>query len=186
MSLSRHSEPRCGDYSSGGLSAEPALSRLGQRKLVSQCLGCLFSASVAVVRMASATSTCGQPRRVVAVPPRRAGLGASVLPQSCQDLVEVVADAGRPLRAAQIAAAAGLSTDQARVAGLRSQCAGRGRPGQPLLCLRELLRSCWRWPSQLPSATWTRRTPRCPLTRWYPVRPRRVCSGPQDPWGLQF
>jgi hypothetical protein len=115
---------------------------------------------------------------------RRGGrvLGASALPQSCQDLVEVVADAGRPLRAAQIAAAAGLSTDQARVAGLRSQCAGRGRPGQPLLCLRELLRSCWRWPSLLPSATWTRRTPRCPLTRWYPVRPRRVCSCPQDPW----
>jgi hypothetical protein len=31
------------------------------------------------------------------------------------------------------------------------------------------------------SATWTRRAPRCPLTRWYPARPRRVCSGPQDP-----
>jgi hypothetical protein len=37
-----------------------------------------------------------------------------------QDLLEVVADAGRPLRAAQIAAAAGLRTDQARVEGLRS------------------------------------------------------------------
>jgi hypothetical protein len=109
-----------------------------------------------------------EPHRMVAVPPRRAGLGASVLSQSCQNLLEVVADAGRLLRAAQIAAAAGLSTDQARVEGLRSQCAGRGRPGQPLPCLRELLRSCWRWPSLLPSATWTRRTPRCPLTRWYP------------------
>jgi hypothetical protein len=57
-----------------------------------------------------------------------------VPPQSCQDLLEVVADVGRPLRAAQIATAAGLSTDQARMEGLWSRCAGRGRPGQPLLC----------------------------------------------------
>jgi hypothetical protein len=45
--------------------------------------------------------------RVVAVPPWRAGLEASVLPQSCQDLLEVAADASRPFRAAPIAAAAG-------------------------------------------------------------------------------
>jgi hypothetical protein len=32
------------------------------------------------------------------------------------------------------------------------------------------------------SATLRRGTPRCPLTRRYPVRPRRVCSGPRDPW----
>jgi hypothetical protein len=44
---------------------------------------------------------------VVAVPPWRAGLEASVLPQSCQDLLEVAADASRPFRAAPIAAAAG-------------------------------------------------------------------------------
>jgi hypothetical protein len=44
-----------------------------------------------------------------------------VLPQAYRDLLEVVADAGRPLRAAQIAAAAGLSTDRVRVEGLRSK-----------------------------------------------------------------
>jgi hypothetical protein len=58
---------------------------------------------------------------VLAVPPWRAGLEASVLPQAYQDLLEVAEDAGRPLRAAQIAAAAGLSTDKAKVEGLRSK-----------------------------------------------------------------
>jgi Transcriptional regulator, AbiEi antitoxin len=57
----------------------------------------------------------------LAVPPWRAGLGASVLPQAYRDLVEVAEDAGRPLRAAQIAAAAGLSTDKAKVETLRSK-----------------------------------------------------------------
>jgi hypothetical protein len=58
---------------------------------------------------------------VLAVPPWRAGLEVSVLPQAYQDLVEVAEDAGRPLRAAQIAAAAGLSTDKAKVETLRSK-----------------------------------------------------------------
>jgi hypothetical protein len=58
---------------------------------------------------------------VLAVPPWRAGLEASVLPQAYRDLVEVADDAGRPLRAAQIAAAAGLSTDKAKVETLRSK-----------------------------------------------------------------
>ena len=58
---------------------------------------------------------------VLAVPPWRAGLEASALPQAYQDLLEVAEDAGRPLRAAQIAAAAGLSTDKAKVEGLRSK-----------------------------------------------------------------
>lgn len=56
-----------------------------------------------------------------AVPPWQAGLEASALPESYRDLLEVVADAGRPLRAAQIAAAAGLSTDKAKVETLRSK-----------------------------------------------------------------
>ena len=55
------------------------------------------------------------------MPPWRAGLGASVLPQSYQDLLEVAADAGRPLRAGEFAAAAGLATDKAKVEGLRSK-----------------------------------------------------------------
>jgi hypothetical protein len=44
-----------------------------------------------------------------------AGLEVSVLPQAYRDLVEVAGDAGRPVRATQIAAAAGLSTDKAKV-----------------------------------------------------------------------
>lgn len=67
------------------------------------------------------------------------GQGASVLPQSCQDLFEVAADASHPFRAAPIAAAAGQSLDQARVKGLRSQRAGREQPDQPLPWLREWL-----------------------------------------------
>jgi hypothetical protein len=61
---------------------------------------------------------------VLAVPPWRAGLDASVLPQAYRDLLEVAEDAGRPLRAAQVAAAAGLSTDKTKVEGLRSKLKG--------------------------------------------------------------
>ncbi len=50
----------------------------------------------------------------LAVPSWRTGLEVSVLPQDYRDLVEVAEDAGRPLRAAQFAAAAGLSTDRGR------------------------------------------------------------------------
>jgi hypothetical protein len=57
----------------------------------------------------------------VAVPPWREGAEASVLPQSYQDLMEVAADAGRPLRAAEFAAATGQSTAKAKVEGLRSK-----------------------------------------------------------------
>ena len=53
--------------------------------------------------------------------PWQAGLGASALPESYRDLLEVVQDAGCPLRAVQIAAAAGLSTDKAKVEGLRAK-----------------------------------------------------------------
>jgi hypothetical protein len=63
------------------------------------------------------------------VPPWRAGLEASVLPEAYRDLLEVLEDAGRPLRAGQIAAAAGLGTGKAKVEGLRSKLkrlAGRG------------------------------------------------------------
>ena len=58
---------------------------------------------------------------VLAVPPWRAGLEASALPEAYRDLLEVLEDAGRPLRAGQIAAAAGLRTDKAKVEGLRSK-----------------------------------------------------------------
>jgi hypothetical protein len=76
----------------------------------------------------------GEPRPAspigaVTVPPWQEGAGASVLPRSYQDLLEVAADAGRPLRAAEFAAAAGLATDRAKVESLRSKLkllAGRG------------------------------------------------------------
>jgi chromosome segregation ATPase len=58
---------------------------------------------------------------VVTVQPWRAGLEVSVLPQDYRDLLEVAEDAGRPLRAGQIAAAAGLSTDRGKVETLRSK-----------------------------------------------------------------
>jgi hypothetical protein len=61
------------------------------------------------------------PAGVLAVPPWREGLAASALPEAYRGLLEVVQDAGRPLRAAQIAAAAGLSTDKAKVETLRSK-----------------------------------------------------------------
>jgi hypothetical protein len=63
----------------------------------------------------------GSPIGAVAVPPWQEGLEASVLPQSYQDLLDVAADAGRPLRAGEFAAAAGLATDKAKVEGLRSK-----------------------------------------------------------------
>jgi len=69
------------------------------------------------------------PIGVLAVPPWRPGLEVSALPEAYRDLLEVAEDAGRPLRAGQIAAAAGLSTDKAKVEGLRSRLkrlAGRG------------------------------------------------------------
>jgi hypothetical protein len=61
------------------------------------------------------------PIGAVTVPPWQEGLSASVLPQSYRDLLEVAADAGRPLRAGEFAAAAGLGTGKARVEGLRSK-----------------------------------------------------------------
>jgi len=57
----------------------------------------------------------------VTVPPWQEGSEASVLPRPHQDLLEVAADAGRPLRAVEFAAAAGLDTKKAKVEGLRSR-----------------------------------------------------------------
>ncbi len=57
----------------------------------------------------------------LAVPPWRGGVEVSVLPRDYRDLVAVAEDAGRPLRAAQFAAAAGLSTDRGKVDVLRAK-----------------------------------------------------------------
>ena len=67
------------------------------------------------------TSRAASPIGAVTVPPWQEDLEASVLPQSYQDLLDVAADAGRPLRAAEFAVAAGLATDKAKVEGLRSK-----------------------------------------------------------------
>src|ERR1017187_2474898 len=57
----------------------------------------------------------------VTVPPWQEGAEAPVLPRSYQDLLEVAADTGRPLRAGEVAAAAGLGTGKAKVEGVRSK-----------------------------------------------------------------
>jgi hypothetical protein len=61
------------------------------------------------------------PIGAVTVPLWQEGADASVLPRAYQDLLEVAEDAGRPLRAAEFAAAAGQSTEKAKVEGLRSK-----------------------------------------------------------------
>ena len=69
----------------------------------------------------SGESRPASPIGAVTVPPWQEGSEASVLPQSYQDLLEVAADAGRPLRAGEFAAAAGLGTGKAKVEGVRSK-----------------------------------------------------------------
>jgi len=61
------------------------------------------------------------PVGAVTVPPWQEGAEAPVLPRAYQDLLEVAADAGRPLRAGEFAAAAGLGTGKATVEGARSK-----------------------------------------------------------------
>jgi hypothetical protein len=61
------------------------------------------------------------PIGAVTVPPWQEGADSSALPRAYQDLLEVAADAGRPLRAREFAAAAGLPTGKAKVEGLRSR-----------------------------------------------------------------
>ncbi len=107
---------------------EERLSRLViTRETVEEVLGAATEPSLLppAAGQAEETAPAGPGRSLAAgtaaVPPWRAGLEVSVLPQAYRDLVEVTEDAGRPLRAAQIAAAAGLSTDKAKVETLRSK-----------------------------------------------------------------
>jgi len=58
---------------------------------------------------------------VVTVSPRQPGMDAAVLPVAYRDILEVLADADRPLRAKHIAAALGLPADASKVEGLRSK-----------------------------------------------------------------
>jgi hypothetical protein len=68
-----------------------------------------------------AASGGASPIGVMTVPSRRPGIEAAVLPQSYRDILEVLTDAGRPLRAGHISAALGLPTDAVKVEGLRSK-----------------------------------------------------------------
>jgi hypothetical protein len=107
---------------------EEQLSRLViAREVVDEVLDGATAAGLSPVPgRAEAAAPAGPGRRpavigVLAVPPWRAGAEADVLPQDYRDLLEVAEDAGRPLRAAQFAAAAGLSTDRGKVETLRAK-----------------------------------------------------------------
>jgi hypothetical protein len=78
-------------------------------------------AAAAEAAFAGSLVAGGPPIGVVTVPPWRPGFAQSVLPSSYRDLLEVLADAGRPLRAGSIASAAGRSTDKSKIEGLRSK-----------------------------------------------------------------
>ena len=119
---------------------EEQLSRLViAREVVDEVLDGATTAAVSPVAVApgqpEVTASPGSGRSpvigVLAVPPWRSGLGVSVLPQDYRDLLEVAEDAGRPLRAAQIAAAAVLprATDQAAARAAHGNGAGRARIG---------------------------------------------------------
>jgi len=106
--------------------AEERLSRLEiTRETVADILGEAGTDEATAGREAEPApadpAPSGPPVGVVTVPPWRPGIAQSVLPPSYRDLLEVLADAGRPLRAGGIAAAAGLSTDRSRIEGLRSK-----------------------------------------------------------------
>jgi hypothetical protein len=63
----------------------------------------------------------GPPVGVLLVPAWREQLALSELPQSYRDIVELLTDAVRPMRAKHIAAALGLPSDASKVEGLRSK-----------------------------------------------------------------
>ncbi len=72
----------------------------------------------------------GSPVGVLLVPRWREGRALSELPQSYRDIVELLTDAVRPMRAKHIAAALGLPPDASKVEGLRSK-------------LKRLTERCW-------------------------------------------
>jgi hypothetical protein len=111
--------------------AEEALSRLEiTGETVAEILGGAGAERRAAGQVAEAAAgpvpagsrlAGGSPVGVMTVPPWRPGLAPLVLPPCYQDLLEVLAGAGRPLRAGRIAAAGGLSTGKSQIEGLRSK-----------------------------------------------------------------
>ncbi|APA96313.1 hypothetical protein [Nocardia seriolae] len=63
----------------------------------------------------------GSPIGVLLIPPRTDEIDVSVLPQDYRDILEVLADSGRGLRTAHVAAALGLDEARSTVESLRSQ-----------------------------------------------------------------
>jgi hypothetical protein len=70
---------------------------------------------------AGVVTSGGSPVGVVTVPPWRPGTDVSALPQAYRDVLEVLVDAGRPLRAKQLVVLLGLPAEAAKVEGLRSK-----------------------------------------------------------------
>jgi hypothetical protein len=70
---------------------------------------------------AEAVTSGGSPIGVVTVPAWRPGMDVLVLPQAYRDVLEVLVDAGRPLRAKQLVVLLGLPAEAAKVEGLRSK-----------------------------------------------------------------
>ncbi|MEV4115811.1 hypothetical protein [Nonomuraea sp. NPDC049695] len=72
---------------------------------------------------AAGTAPSAQPPvlGVVTVPHWQPGMNTAVLPRAYQDAVEIMADAGRAIRAGQIAVAMGLPDEAAKREGLRSK-----------------------------------------------------------------
>ena len=104
--------------------AEEQVSRLASAR--EEVARVLEAPAVAGPAAGQGGGTAGKPGSAspigaVTVPPWQEGSEASVLPRAYQDLLEVAADAGRPLRAGEFAAAAGLATGKAKVEGLRSK-----------------------------------------------------------------
>ena len=82
----------------------------------------------------------GSPIGVVTVPAWRPGLAQSVLPSSYRDLLEVLADAGWPLRAGGIAAAAGLGQVQGPAWSLYPVAPPQARLDHPAVQARPTVR----------------------------------------------
>ncbi|MEU1552983.1 hypothetical protein ABZ517_09695 [Streptomyces scabiei] len=103
--------------------AEERLVRLEiTRETVAEILGGADADHVEAAAATALVMTADASRvGVLTVPPWRPGIAVAVLPTTYQDLVEVLVDAGHPLRAGQVAAAAGLSTDKSKVEGLRAK-----------------------------------------------------------------
>jgi hypothetical protein len=63
-----------------------------------------------------------EPASGLLVPHRAASVEVSALPRGYRDVLEVLADAGRPLRAGEISVALGLGSRPSNREGMRSKC----------------------------------------------------------------